>query len=115
MSKKIFCAILFFLAGSILSAAEFSLFQVPPDSVRPWVYWFIMDGNLSKEGITADLESMKQQGIGGVIIMEVNVGVPRGKVDFMSEQWQELFVHIVRESERLGLQITLNSGPGWTG
>ncbi|MDR2641836.1 MAG: hypothetical protein LBC74_03475, partial [Planctomycetaceae bacterium] len=85
MSKNIFCAILFFLAGSILSAAEFSLFQAPPDSARPWVYWFIMDGNLSKEGITADLESMKQQGIGGVIIMEVNVGVPRGKVGFMSE------------------------------
>ncbi|MDR0706228.1 MAG: hypothetical protein LBF88_14740 [Planctomycetaceae bacterium] len=118
MLKTIFCTILFFLAGSflsILSAAEFSLFQSPPDSVRPWVYWFIMDGNLSKEGITADLESMKQQGIGGVIFMEVNVGVPRGNVDFMSEQWQELFTHAVHETERLGLQLTLNSGPGWTG
>ncbi|MDR0611005.1 MAG: hypothetical protein LBG58_12905 [Planctomycetaceae bacterium] len=115
MSKKFFCAVLLFLAGSFLSATEFSLFQVPPDSVRPWVYWFIMDGNFSKEGITADLESMKQQGIGGVILMEVNLGVPRGKVDFMSEQWQELFAHAVHETERLGLQLTLNSGPGWTG
>ena len=90
-------------------------FQAPPDSARPWVYWFIMDGNLTQEGITADLEAMRDQGIGGVILMEVNVGVPRGNVDFMSDEWQRLFAHAVHETERLGLQLTLNSGPGWTG
>jgi len=90
-------------------------FLQPPDTARPWVYWFIMDGNLSREGITADLEAMKEQGIGGVILMEVNVGVPRGNVDFMSEEWQRLFAHAVHETERLGLLLTLNSGPGWTG
>ena len=108
-----------FLLLSLCSGFLFAVtppeFQSPPDTARPWVYWFIMDGNLTKEGITADLESMQQQGIGGVILMEVNVGVPRGDVDFMSEQWQALFAHAVHETERLGLQLTLNSGPGWTG
>ena len=33
-------------------------FAAPPDSARPWVYAFIVDGNLSKEGITADLEAL---------------------------------------------------------
>jgi hypothetical protein len=74
-----------------------------------------MDGNLSREGITADLEAMKDAGIGGVILMEVDVGVPRGPVRFMSEPWRALFKHAVTEAERLGLQITLNAGPGWTG
>jgi hypothetical protein len=74
-----------------------------------------MDGNLSREGITADLEAMKQAGIGGVVICEVNVGVPRGPVEFMSLEWRHLFKHVVREAERLGLEITLNAGPGWTG
>ncbi len=27
-------------------------FATPPDSARPWVYWFFMDGNLTREGIT---------------------------------------------------------------
>jgi hypothetical protein len=103
------------LITSIASADDFQAFQNPPDSARPWVYWFIMDGNLSKEGITADFEAMQKQGIGGIILMEVNIGVPRGKVDFMSEEWQNLFVHIVREAERCNLSVTLNSGPGWTG
>jgi hypothetical protein len=90
-------------------------FRDPPASARPWVYWFFMDGNLSREGITADLEAMKAAGIGGVILMEVDVGVPRGPVRFMSEPWRALFKHAVNEAERLGLQITLNAGPGWTG
>ena len=42
-------------------------FASPPASARPWVYWFWMDGNVSREGITADLEAMQRAGLGGVI------------------------------------------------
>ena len=90
-------------------------FRNPPESARPWVYWFIMDGNLTREGITADFEALQRAGIGGVIMMEVDVGIPRGPVKFMSAEWRALFKHAVTEAERLGLQITLNAGPGWTG
>ncbi|MFN8254437.1 MAG: glycosyl hydrolase [Bacteroidales bacterium] len=90
-------------------------FTNPADENRPWVYWFVMDGNLSKEGITADFEAMQRVGIGGVIFMEANQGVPRGKVDFMSDEWLDLFGHAVREADRLGLEFTMNSGPGWAG
>ena len=90
-------------------------FADPPDSARPGVYWYFMDGNLDREGITADLEAMKAAGIGNPVFLEVNVGVARGPVNFLSEQWQELFAHAVHEAERLGLEITLGSGPGWTG
>ena len=37
-------------------------FRNPPESARPWVYWFVMDGNLSREGITADFEALKKAG-----------------------------------------------------
>ena len=90
-------------------------FARPPHEARPWVYWMWMDGNLTREGITADLEAMRAAGLGGVVICEVNVGVPRGPVEFMSPAWRGLFKHVVREAERLGLEVTLNAGPGWTG
>lgn len=90
-------------------------FLNPPPSARPGVYWYFMDGNQSESSMTADLESMQRAGIGYVVFLEVNVGVPRGKVDFLSEKWQELFKHAVRESERLGIEITLGVGPGWSG
>jgi hypothetical protein len=90
-------------------------FLSPPDVARPWVYWVWMDGNVTQEGLTADLEAMRGAGIGGAIIMEVNVGIPRGPVEFMSPEWRRLFRHAVREAERCGLEITLITGPGWTG
>jgi len=90
-------------------------FQHPPMQVRPGVYWYFMDGNMSKEGMTKDLESMKAVGIGAVIFLEVNVGVPRGSVDFMTEEWVDHFMHMVREAERLDIEITLGIGPGWAG
>ncbi|MDB5275730.1 MAG: acetyl xylan esterase [Ferruginibacter sp.] len=90
-------------------------FMNPPESARPGVYWYFMDGNRTKESMTKDLESMKKAGIGNLVFLEVNVGVPRGKVDFLSEEWQDLFKHAVREAERLGIEITLGVGPGWTG
>ncbi len=90
-------------------------FLNPPDYARPGVYWYFMDGNMSKDAITADLESMKTVGLGHVLFLEVNVGIPRGKVDFLSEEWQTLFTYAVRECERLGITMTLGVGPGWTG
>ncbi len=90
-------------------------FSQPPDAARPGVYWYFMDGNLSRAGMTRDLEAMRAAGLGHLVFLEVNVGVPRGPVDFLSDAWQELYVHAVREAERLGIEITLGSGPGWTG
>jgi hypothetical protein len=98
-------------AISVLKAG----FINPPNTAKPGVYWYFMDGNMTKASITADLESMKKAGIGNLVFLEVNVGVPRGPIDFLSPQWQDLFKHAVRESERLGIEITLGIGPGWTG
>jgi hypothetical protein len=74
--------------GPILGRADplAKMFREPPDSGRPGVYWYFMDGNLSREGMTRDLESMKAAGIGHLIFLEVNVGVPRGPVNFPSEE-----------------------------
>ncbi len=90
-------------------------FRTPPDAARPWVYWYFMDGNLTREGMTADLEAMKKAGLGGGIFLEVNLGIPRGPVKFMSQPWQDLLKHAASEAERLDLQLTLGSGPGWAG
>lgn len=90
-------------------------FLNPSNSAKPGVYWYFMDGNQDKDEMTADLESMKKVGIGHVLFLEVNVGVPEGSVKLLSEEWQNNFEHAVRECERLGIVLTLGSGPGWTG
>ena len=114
-------AIVFIVVFTIMACTNQSAdtlieeFKNPPDSAKPGVYWYFMDGNLSREEMTKDLESMKEVGISNLIFLEVGIGVPRGPVDFMSEEWQELYVHAVREAERLGIKILLGAGPGWCG
>src|ERR1039458_4147489 len=76
-------------------------FVSPPQSARPWVYWFWLDGNITREGITADLEAMQRVGIGGVLIMEVDQGAPKGPARFGSPQWRELFKFVLLEAKRL--------------
>ena len=79
------------------------------------MYWFWLNGNITREGITADLEAMQRAGIGGVLIMEVDQGVPKGPVPFMSDTWQDLFQHVVTEARRLGLEVNMNDDAGWNG
>jgi (4-O-methyl)-D-glucuronate---lignin esterase len=90
-------------------------FVKPPDSARPWVYWFWLNSNITREGITADLEAMKRVGIGGVLIMEVDQGAPVGRAAFMGDEWRGLFKFAVAEASRLGLEINMNDDAGWNG
>jgi hypothetical protein len=90
-------------------------FVHPPPSARPWVYWFPLDGNITSNGITADLEAMKRAGIGGVLYMETDQGAPRGPAEFAGPLWRGLFEHICSEAHRLGLQVNMNNDAGWCG
>jgi hypothetical protein len=90
-------------------------FASPPQAAQPWVYWFWLNGNISREGITADLEAMHRVGIGGVLIMEVDQGIPLGPVPFAGPKWRELFKHMVAEASRLGIEVDMNNDAGWNG
>ncbi|MCK6500709.1 MAG: hypothetical protein L6Q38_14630, partial [Nitrospira sp.] len=103
-------------SGAELSRSELTRgFLRPPASARPWVYWFWLNGNITSNGITADLEAMKRVGIGGALIMEVDQGAPVGPVDFMGDRWRALFRHVHREASRLEIQINMNNDAGWNG
>src|ERR1035441_1117119 len=100
-----------------LSAADTleRVFTHPPAAARPWVYWFWLSGNITSNGITADLEAMKRVGIGGVLIMETDQGAPVGPADFMGRQWRGLFKHVAAGARRLGLGGDINNDAGWNG
>jgi len=90
-------------------------FQRPPDSARPWVYSFWLNGNVTSNGITADLEAMRQAGIGGLLLMDVDQGTPKGPFAFATPEWRDLFKHLCAEAHRLGLEVNMNNDPGWCG
>lgn len=85
--------------------------------IRCWWWW--LNGNVTKESITRDLEEMKKQGFSGACIFDAggadqrgNEQVPEGPM-FGSPEWQELYRHAVQEAHRLGLVLSLSIQSGW--
>jgi hypothetical protein len=92
-------------------------FASPPFDCGPWVYWFWLDVNVTRAGITADLEAMKAVGIAGVLIMDVDVGTPPSfnGAKFGDPKWYELFKFACTEASRLGMHINMTNDAGWCG
>jgi hypothetical protein len=104
--------------AGVPSPAELAAnFVAPPPSARPWVYWFWNNGNVTHEGITADLEAMKRVGIGGVLIMDVveRFAPPKGPATFMGDVWRDDFQFALSEAARLGLEVNMTNAAGWCG
>jgi hypothetical protein len=87
----------------------------PPESTKPWCYWYWISDNISKEGISRDLESMARVGIGEAIIGNIFLeDVPAGDVKALSEPWWEMVEHAIREAGRVGVRIAMFNCPGWS-
>ena len=93
-------------------------FNNPPAQAKPHTYWFWMSGNITRQGITADLEAMAKSGIGGALIFNTGEShgteVPPGSVDYMSDKWLDLFKFAAGEADRLGLTLGANNCAGWS-
>lgn len=99
-------------------------FKQPADCYKPYVWWHWMGSNFSKEGITKDLEAMKEAGIGGATIFNLASAVqethaptgnnPWPEQTFRSEAYWEALRHAASEAKRLGLKLGLQSTPGYS-
>ena len=109
-------ALSFFGFSELLRAGDLLRegFERPPENARPQTWWHWMNGNVTREGITADLEAMKQIGLGGAQIFNADCDIPAGPVRFDSPEWHALFTHAVREADRLGLQLCIHNCAGWS-
>ncbi|MDR1022496.1 MAG: DNA-binding protein [Prevotellaceae bacterium] len=92
-------------------------FVNPPDEAKPWVFWYWMNAAVSRKGITADLEAMRQAGIGGAYLMPIqgpkNPPVVDPPVEQLSPEWWEMVRHAMREADRLGLKIAMHDCDGF--
>ena len=91
-----------------------SQFQKPADDNTVWCYWYWINDDISKEGITKDLLAMKEAGIGGALIGNINPAGVDGKVALFSDLWWECMVHAVTEGHRIGVDIGVFNCPGWS-
>ena len=90
-------------------------FSVPQDSIKPYVYWYWVSDNISREGITKDLEAMARVGIGEAFIGNIGLETNTyGTVKVLSKEWWELTRFAITEGQRVGVDIGIFNSPGWS-
>lgn len=106
---------------------EKASFATPPDNDKPNVYWYFLDDQITKAGITKDLEQMEKVGIGGALMFNIsNYNYDMHKnyagasnfvspgVTYLSPTWYKMVKHAADESKRLGLEFGMHNCPGWS-
>lgn len=83
----------------------------PDIDAKPGLFWYWMNGNISKEGIIEDLRAMDEIGVGWVYIFDIGLH-PSGKVLNRSEEWYDMVRTAIQEAKKYGIKIHLTS-PGW--
>jgi (4-O-methyl)-D-glucuronate---lignin esterase len=92
-------------------------FADPPDSARPRVWWHWMSGNVTKEGIKADLEWMKRAGIAGFQNFDAGLDTPQiveKRLVYMTPEWKEAFRYAAALADQLNLEMSIAGSPGWS-
>lgn len=82
---------------------------------KPWAYWWWMGNSVTKEGISKNLKSYKEAGLGGLHIVPIygEKGDEENFIQYLSPEWMEILVHTVNEANILGLGIDMTTGTGW--
>lgn len=101
-----------FAASRSISLA--SGFVAPPATASPWCYWYWISDNISKPGITKDLEAMRAVGIEEGLIGIIKDAAPSGKVRALSDPFWDAIAHAVKEGRRTGVGVGLFNSPGWS-
>jgi len=100
--------------GAETAGALETAFRQPPAGAHCKTWWHWMNGNVTTEGITLDIEAMKRVGIRGFQIFQVGTGIPKGPVDYSSAEHARLLQHAAKEADRLGMEFDIMNCPGWS-
>lgn len=118
LSRIIFTFFILFLSN--FSYADFDKlrtdFQNPPQDSKVETWWHFTTNAVTKEGITADLEAMKEIGYGGAHVFSLLTYAVKDMPDIAigSKQWNELMRYAGSEAKRLGLRLGAHNCPGWS-
>ena len=87
------------------------------ETVKPWTFWYWMYGAVSEQGIKADLQAMKNIGLGGCYLMPIRGAAEnpeyQGQANAMSENFWKMTDCAFEEADRLGLGMGIHICDGF--
>ena len=100
-----------------LTSILFSLGVSSTDTAKPWTFWYWMYGAVSKPGIKADLQAMKDIGLGGCYLMPIRGWEEKpdyeGDVQQLSPKFWEMVDYALQQSDSLGLEMGIHICDGF--
>ena len=111
--------VLFFSLIPSARAADADSFRNPDRSCRPETWFHLIGGNVSKEGMDADLDAIANAGISGIHLFHgrsnhgewPNVKKP---IPCLSEDWDDLIRFVAEGCEKRRLTFKMQNCPGWS-
>ena len=87
------------------------------DTHKPWTFWYWMYGAVSEQGIKADLQAMKDVGLGGCYLMPIR-GVDEkpeyeGCAQQLTPRFWEMVDFTMQQSDSLGLEMGIHVCDGF--
>lgn len=112
--KKSFLFVILLCISMATSAQPLEKWNEGSPLSRPCTWWHWMDCNITRQGITSDLEAMSRAGYHEAQIFNVGYGYPEGTAKYLSHEWLELFKWAAIEAKRVGMELCFHNGPGWS-
>ncbi len=105
------------ITSTLLWMTSLTTLSAQDDNARPWTFWYWMNGAVTRQGITADLESMAEVGLGGCYLMPI-YGIDRapqlgGTIRQGTPEWWQMVDFALHEADRLGLKIGMHICDGF--
>lgn len=121
-------AVLNIALAATLAARASSLeedFKSPPRAAGVYAWWHWVGYNVSKRGITRDLEAMRDAGLGGATFFTIASHAGRNRGDpmenqfcrgmsYMNDVWWDHVKFAAEEADRLGLDLGMHICPGFS-
>jgi len=92
------------------------------ESAKPWTFWYWMYGAVSEQGIKADLQAMKDVGLGGCYLMPIR-GTAEAPANLpawgeepaqqLTPKFWELTDYAMQQADSLGLEIGIHICDGF--
>lgn len=87
------------------------------DTTRPWCFWYWMYGAVSEAGIKADLQAMKDVGLGGCYLMPIRGAAERpeygGQADALSGNFWHMVDCALEQADSLDLKMGIHVCDGF--
>lgn len=107
--------LLFVLVCSFINVASAQTWPEALPEAKPAARWWWLGSAVDKANLSYNISEYAKAGIGELEITPIYgvQGNEANEIEFLSDEWMDMYRHTVAEGNRYGISIDMNTGTGW--